>query len=220
MKGGIIMEPFIRVDQYQFIKNQTQHLINGYASVNDRKVLNALKSTVYDKVLNLFSQLDENQKQLIDQISEVEQQAKADEYVSSLKPYVIPFKNVTEPTLKKLFPKAKKLKLPVMNEVDLKELTYLGWNEKGTNKKYIIAAQPKGFIGLEGSFTPSSKKGMCTLCHKQTKVGLFMTKIKGDIQGTYTQRGNYICQDSMTCNENLTSMKKLDEFIDLLTGKN
>jgi hypothetical protein len=214
------MEPYIRVDQFQFIKNQTQHLINGYASVNDRKVLNALKSTVYDKVLNLFNHIEAEQKQLVDQIIEVEDHANAEEYLNSLKPFVIPFKKVTEQTLKKLFPKAKKLKLPVLDDIDLKEMTYLGWNEKGTNKKYIIAIQPKGFIGLEGSFTPSSKKGICTLCSRHSQVGLFMSEIKGSVQGTYTRRGNYICQDSMKCNENVTSLEKLDGFIELLKGKN
>jgi hypothetical protein len=212
------MEPFIRVDQFQFIKMQTQHLINGYASVNDRKVLNALKSTVYDKVLNLFEHIDSEQKQLIDQIIEVEDSAKAEVYLSSLKPLVIPFKNVTEQALKKLFPKAKKLKLPAINDTDLKEMTYLGWNDKGTNKKYIIALQSKGFVGLEGSFTPSSKKGICTLCSRHSHVGLFMSETKGAVQGTYTRRGNYICQDSMKCNENLTSLEKLEGFIELLKG--
>ncbi|CAG9610531.1 FusB/FusC family EF-G-binding protein [Pseudoneobacillus rhizosphaerae] len=213
------MEPFIRVDQFQFIKKQTQHLINGYASVNDRKVLNALKSTVYDKVLNLFKSLEPEQKQLVDHVIEVENTAGAEDLLNSLKPYVIPFKNVSEQTLKKLFPKVKKLKLPVLTELDLKELTYLGWNDKATNKKYIIAIQPKGFIGLEGSFTPSSKKGICTLCSGHSQVGLFMSETKGAIQGTYTRRGNYICQDSMKCNDTLTSLEKLNGFIELLKGK-
>lgn len=213
------MEPFIRVDQFQFIKLQTQYLINGYASVNDRNVLNALKSTVYDKVLNIFDHIIEEQKQLVDQISEVEDSAKAEAYLSSLKPYVIPFNKVTELTVKKLFPKAKKLKLPALSDIDLKEITYLGWNDKGTNKKYIIAPQPKGFIGLEGSFNPASKKGICTLCSRHSQVGLFMSETKGAVQGTYTRRGNYICQDSMKCNENITSLEKLEGFIDLLKGK-
>jgi hypothetical protein len=214
------MEPFIRTDQFQFIKKQTQHLVNGYASVNDKKVLNALKSTVYDKVLNLFSQIDTEQIQLVEQISLVEDAAKADEYVSLLKPYVIPFKMIIEQTLKKLFPKAKKLKLPVFDDIDLTEISYLGWNDKGTNKKYMIALQPKGFVGLEGSFTPSNKKGICTLCSHHSQVGLFMSETKGVSLGTYTRRGNYICQDSMKCNENLTSLEKLDGFIELLKGKN
>jgi hypothetical protein len=213
------MEPFIRTDQFQFIKKQTQHLVNGYASVNDRKVLNALKSTVYDKVMNLFLQIDTEQKQLVEQISLVEDSAKADEYISSLKPFVIPFKMITEQTLKKLFPKAKKLKLPNFDDMDLKELSYLGWNDKGTSKKYIISLQSNGFVGLEGAFTPSGKKGICTLCSHHSPVGLFMSETKGASLGTYTRRGNYICQDSMKCNENLTSLEKLDDFIELLKGK-
>lgn len=213
------MDPFIRVDQFQFIKLQTHHLINGYASVNDRKVLNALKSTVYDKVLNLFENIDAEQKQLVDQISQVEDNSKAEDYLTSLEPYVIPFKKVTEQTVKKLFPKAKKLKLPALTDIDLKELTYLGWNDKGTNKKYIISLQPKGFSGLEGSFTLASKKGICTLCGRHNQVGLFMSETKGAVQGTYIRRGNYICQDSMKCNENITSLEKLEGFIELLTGK-
>ncbi|HYK75286.1 MAG TPA: FusB/FusC family EF-G-binding protein, partial [Pseudoneobacillus sp.] len=148
----------------------------------------------------------------------VEDSARREEYLSTLKPYVIPFKNVTEQTLKKLFPKAKKLKLPAFNEIDLKEITYLGWNDKGTNKKYIIVNQPKGFIGLEGSFTLSSKKGICTLCSKHSQVGLFMSETKGTVQGTYTRRGNYICQDSKKCNENMISLDKLEGFIELLKG--
>ncbi|HLO11061.1 MAG TPA: elongation factor G-binding protein, partial [Pseudoneobacillus sp.] len=102
------MEPFIRVDQFQFIKLQTQHLINGYASVNDRKVLNALKSLVHDKVTSLFSNINVEQTQLVERIIEVEDSVRAEEYLTKLKPSVIPFKEVTEQTVKKLFPKAKK----------------------------------------------------------------------------------------------------------------
>ncbi|HLO12924.1 MAG TPA: FusB/FusC family EF-G-binding protein, partial [Pseudoneobacillus sp.] len=121
--------------------------------------------------------------------------------------------------VKKLFPKAKKLRLPDLHDMDLKEVTFLGWNDKGTNKKYIIANQPNGFIGLEGSFTPASKKGICTLCSKHSNVGLFMSETKGTVQGTYTRRGNYICQDSMKCNENIISLEKLEGFVELLKGK-
>lgn len=48
------MEPFIRNDQYNFIKYQTQVLINGHASVNDTGVLNALKSLSAEKVMGLL----------------------------------------------------------------------------------------------------------------------------------------------------------------------
>ncbi|WML48625.1 FusB/FusC family EF-G-binding protein [Neobacillus sp. PS3-34] len=212
------MEPFIRADQYQFIKTQTQILINGHASVNDRNVLSALKSLVSDKVSNLFFTINVEQKLLIEPISEVEDHVKAEEYLAALRPFIIPFKKVTEQTVKKLFPKAKKLKLPSIDDIDLKEISYLGWNDKGTNKKYIIALRENDFIGLHGSFSPASKKGICTLCSKQGQVGLFMSETKGAAMGTFIRRGNYICQDSQKCNENLISMEKLEDFIALLKG--
>jgi hypothetical protein len=213
------MEPFIRTDQYQFIRSQTQILINAHASVNDRTVLNALKSLVNDKVSNLFDVLNDFQKQLVDPIIDVVDSKKAEEYLGRLMPYVIPFKKVTEQTIKKLFPKAKKLKLPSLENINYKEMTYLGWYDNGTNKKYIIAQQQNNFIGLHGSFTLSSKKGICTLCNHHAEVGLFMFETKGAVQGTYIRRGNYICQDSQTCNENLISLEKLDNFIKLLKGQ-
>jgi hypothetical protein len=214
----MMMEPFIRVDQFQFIKIQTQQLINGYASVNDKNVLNALKSLVYDKVTSLFTVITSEQKELIDGIVEVEDSVKGELYIAKLKPYVIPFKKVTEQTVKKLFPKAKKLKLPDLNDIDFQELSYLSWYDKGTTRKYLITLHSNGFIGLEGTYSPASKKGICTLCNKQRAVGLFMSETKGVVQGTYIRRGNYICQDSLKCNENMISLEKLLGFIQLLKG--
>ncbi|MGV3464908.1 MAG: FusB/FusC family EF-G-binding protein [Heyndrickxia sp.] len=213
------MEPFIRVDQYQFIKYQTQILINSHSSVNDKNVLNAVKSLARDKVADLFPELEDNQKHLLEPIVEIEDIAEAEEFLDELKPYVIPFKNVTEQTLKKLFPKAKKLKLPSLVDVDFKKLSYLGWDDKGTNKKYLIVPHQNKLTGLSGTFTPTAKKGVCILCSCHSEVGLFMSEKKGKIQGTFVRRGNYICQDSLKCNENLISLSKLDDFIILLKGK-
>ncbi|MER2254547.1 MAG: elongation factor G-binding protein, partial [Priestia megaterium] len=43
------MEAFIRNDQYNFIKSQTQILINGYGTVNNSDVLLALKALAKEK---------------------------------------------------------------------------------------------------------------------------------------------------------------------------
>ena len=45
--------------------------------------------------------------------------------------------------IKKLFPKAKKLKLPDMEEIDMKEISYLSWIDKGSSRKFIIAKMIK-----------------------------------------------------------------------------
>ncbi|SFH46124.1 hypothetical protein SAMN04487776_11731 [Priestia megaterium] len=45
---------------------------------------------------------------------------------------------------------------------------------------------------------------------------MFMTEAKGDIKGTYIKRGNYICQDSESCNHNLTEKDKVDTSIEYI----
>lgn len=65
---------------------------------------------------------------------------------------------------------------------------------------------------------PIHLKGVCALCHKHSEVGMFHVKEKGKVEGTFTNRGNYICQDSQSCNNHLTSIEKVYEFVDRLRG--
>jgi hypothetical protein len=210
------MEPFMLSDQYNFVRLQTQHLVNGHATVNDSGVLDALKALVKEKVFNMFEELNEEQMELLDPIVAIEEKAQAEAFLEKLNPYVIPFKTVSEQTVKKLFPKAKKLKLPDMESINFKELSYFGWDDKGSNKKYIIAPRDNKLVGLHGAFRSSNKKGICALCNRHEEVGMFMAEVKASSDGTYTKRGNYICCDSWACNRNITNRGKLDDFIELL----
>ena len=108
------MDPFIRSDQYHFIKQQTQILINGHSTVNDGNVLQALKSLAKEKVVQLFEELTEEQEELIQPIINVQDTADAEKFLATIVPYVVPFKSVSQQAIKKLFPKAKKLKVPAM----------------------------------------------------------------------------------------------------------
>lgn len=207
------MQPFIRHEQYNFIKSQTQILINGYATANDRDVISTVKSVAKERVLELFTELDDRQKQLLDPVDTLKDPAQAEAFLLELKPYVIPFKEITEQTIKKLFPKAKKLKAPKMENIDLREVSYLGWDDSGSGKKFIIAPRGDKFVGLHGTFKPSHKKGICAICSHFEEIGMFMSETKGSVQGTFTKRGNYICNDSMKCNQNITTLDKLDDFI-------
>ncbi|MFD3448904.1 FusB/FusC family EF-G-binding protein [Microbacteriaceae bacterium 4G12] len=206
------MEPFIRSDQYNFIKAQTQVLINGHASAKDVDVLNALKSIAQEKIFNSFVTMDEEQRQLIAPIEKVEDKHSAEEFLAQLQPYVIPFQ-ITEQAIKKLFPKAKKLKTPPLQDMDLRETSYLGWNDPGSSKKFIIAPYKNKQIGIHGSFRAINKKGICALCNRHEEVGMFIVETKWAGDGTFTKRGNYICQDSQKCNQNLTTLDKLTDFI-------
>ncbi|WP_088067293.1 FusB/FusC family EF-G-binding protein [Gottfriedia luciferensis] len=210
------MKPFIRTEQYNFIKHQMQILAQGHATVNDMAVLTALHSLVSERILNLFSDMDDQQQLLFNPISTIKNSEQADSFLRQLKPYIIPFKEVSEQSIKKLFPKAKKLKLPVLSNIDLFETTYLGWDDLGSNSKFIVTYYNGKLIGLQGTFNPINKRGNCTICNKYGDLGLFMTKTKGKVEGTFTQRGNYICKDSIICNQNIMSLDKLNDFITLI----
>jgi hypothetical protein len=211
--GAIKMDAFIRNDQYNFIKYQTQVLINGYTTVNDLGVLHALKSLVRDKVLNLFEELSPQQVIVIEKIIDIKDSDHAEDFLTELREYAIPFRNVNETTLKKMFPKVKKLKMPALKELDYKELSYLGWNDYGQESKYIVAELDGKLKGFKGTFKNSSKKGICAICHTFSSVGLYVSQSKKTSHGTFVKKGNYICQDSMECNGKLKDLKKLEDFI-------
>ncbi|WP_231687003.1 FusB/FusC family EF-G-binding protein [Bacillus sp. JCM 19034] len=131
--------------------------------------------------------------------------------MTELKKAVIPFKHVTEKTITKLFPKAKKLKAPSLETIDFKNLSYLGWYDIRSEKKFLIIDDNRKLIGVEGTFN-KGKKGICSLCNGHEEIGLFMTTVKSGKE-TYTNRGNYICTDSQRCNENIMTLDKLTQFV-------
>jgi hypothetical protein len=212
--GAIKMEPFIRNDQYNFINYQIQVLINGYSTVNDLGVLDALKSLVRDKVFNLFGELNAEQKKILEPVVYVKDSEQGQDYLTGLREFVIPFQSVNETTLKKMFPKVKKLKIPRLDELDFKELSYLGWNDYGQESKYIVAQYDGKLKGFKGTFKNSSKKGICTICNTFGNMGMYVSESKKSSKGTYVKKGNYICQDSMECNGKLRDLVKLNEFIE------
>lgn len=208
------LKPFLRSDQFNFIKSQIQIVINGYASSHDSAVLSALTELTSEKV-SLVCKMNEEQRQVIDKIAIVTGREAADEYLLQVQQYVIPFPNVTEQMIKKVFPKVKKLKIPNLENVDLKEISYVSWNDKGSNKRYMITKYENKLLGLHGSFTSINKKGICAICNHHEELGMFVSKVKGSSIGTFTTKGNYICVDSQKCNNNLTSMKKLHDFFEI-----
>lgn len=211
------MEPFLRSDQYNFIKAQTQILISGYATSNDHDVRLALRANAKDKVCQVA--INEEQEELLASVAHVKNREEAEVFLEQVRPFVIPFKEITEQTLKKLFPKEKKLKAPLFEEIDLREISYLSWIDKGSNKKYIVTHDQNGkLVGLQGTFTSVNKKGICSFCNGYEEIGMFVSKTKGSLKSTTIKRGNYICEDSIKCNQNLITLDKLHDFMDRLNN--
>lgn len=210
------MEPFIKNDQFNFIKAQTKILINGHSNANDPGVMKALKAVTLERVISHVPDIDLEQRDLLEPIVTIKDKQEAEIFLAKLKPFVVPFREVSEKTLHKLFPKVKKLKLPNLENIDLSEVTYLGWNDIGQERKYIVTELDGKLAGIRGTFKNHSQKGICTICKSIEKIGMFMTESKAAANGTFKNRGNYICQDSQVCNQNLTSEEKLREFIEHL----
>ncbi|WP_103107257.1 FusB/FusC family EF-G-binding protein [Brevibacillus reuszeri] len=207
------MEPFIKSHEYNFIKAQVQAVINGHANSSDRSVLNALKDMAKEKVFQLFPDLTEEQKQLLEPIHHIEDRTQSKKLLAELSPYVIPFRVVTEQALKKLFPKVKKLKAPKADEINWKELSYLGWFDEGSSRKYIVTHLDNKLVGVHGTFTSINQKGVCAICNDFADLGMFVADIKASGDGAYLKKGNYICEDSQQCNRNITDLDKLHDFV-------
>lgn len=206
-------EQFLRNDQYNFIKRQVRQLVNGHASVNDQHVIGALESLSIEKVLDLFTDVTVGQKEILNKMVEIEDKEEADKFLVNLATYIIPFNEPSEKRLKKFFPKVKKLKLPTEG-LNYKRMTYVSFDDIGTKRRYIITPTQKGMIGLSGTYEESNVKQFCSICNRLTKSYMFMTKTKGEIAGTYTKKGNYICQDAEDCNQHVWTLEKLYEFVD------
>lgn len=208
------IEAFMRNDQYNFIKAQVNNLVAAHSTSKDQDILNALKSDSLAKIEALFPEITINQQTVLYKLIEVQEDGQARHFLDELKNYVIPFKKVTEKTATKLFPKTKKLKVSHLEGLDFKEISYLGWYDIRLDRKFLIFEDNNQLIGVHGTFRESNK-GICSICSKVEEVGLFMAKVKSG-QETYTSRGNYICKDSQKCNQNITTLAKLHDFVDLV----
>lgn len=211
------MKPFIRTDQYNFIRVQTRKLVNGHSTAKDADVIKALEAMMLENILAMFLDITDDQKQLILPVVEIHDKEMAEKFLAQLKQYVIPF-NASEQAVRKLFPKVKKLSVPPLDKMDLRDIVYLSWFDNSTRKKYIVISRDHKLSGIYGSFTQANQKGICSLCNGLGEVGMFLAEIKGKDQGTFTKRGNYICSDSQKCNENLISLEKLTDFVERLKG--
>lgn len=63
---------------------------------------------------------------------------KADQLLNELKVHIQDFEITSSSQQEKIFRKGKKLKTPDINLIDTKEISYLGWNDNSSNRKYIV----------------------------------------------------------------------------------
>ncbi|MBB6695543.1 FusB/FusC family EF-G-binding protein [Cohnella xylanilytica] len=210
-------QPFIRNHQYNLIRKQVRLLQHTCQTVFDPKVVKSVRESVQLRIAEAFPNATGEQAAALEAFLPYDKEEQFQSYLRSLEPYLEPFPPTTEAQLRKLFPKAKKLKLPDLEAVDFRRVSYLGWTDIATNKLFLVYPMDGKLAGVEGRFTPANKKSTCFLCNKQEEVALFTATAKSKPAGAspdyYKAIGNYLCVDSKKCNDNLTEIDALERFL-------
>ena len=197
-----------------FLKKQLLVLVNSYLSVNDIQTVTAVQILTRDKIKEYFSERYSLVEDLVEQVMDITMsRAKLVQLMDIAKERVEPFKQPSNKQIENTFRKVKKMPYPEWELLDLQVMTYLGWNDPGTQRKYIMTQQNGKFSGIYGTLSTNIQKGFCAICHEESGVAMFLATTKTSSDGTYTKKGNYICHDSVKCNAQLTRLDYLDEFL-------
>ncbi len=204
---------FLNVEQYQFVKKQAKKVLNTYTSSKDQNIIQAVQVLVQEEINEKLTFRDIEEQLVLQPIFDLKTKEQLELFLEKIKEFVEPFKSPTDNQIKKLFPKDKKVKLPNMENFDLKEISYLSWLDYGTNRKYIVYYEEGILRGVRGEYRHSEKQGICTVCNQHAKVGLLLVSKNGTQLGNYTKKGNYICENSDTCNKALSEFSRLQNFV-------
>ncbi|GAB6989101.1 FusB/FusC family EF-G-binding protein [Paenibacillus pini] len=207
--------PFIRNHQYNVIKKQTDFLLKTLRTVADRKVLETVRYRAATNIIEAIPSLTIEQQQMLEQISTFETAFDFQRYLSSLEPFLEPYPTITVKEIQKLFPKNKKLKIPDLQSIDFRYVTYLSWVDIATNRLFIVYPFEGQFIGIEGRITPTNKKGYCLFCNRHQELAFFLVKTKhaNASPDDYSAVGQYVCMDNHKCNQSITETGLLEKFI-------
>ncbi|NRD77073.1 FusB/FusC family EF-G-binding protein [Bacillus sp. BRMEA1] len=208
-------EKFIKNEQLNFINKQIALIKDSSKKNVPPTVLAAVIDLAHTKILDLFPNASVDQQEMLD-LSKLKTDDEFERYIQRLSTFLLPFPKVTEQQLKKMFPKNKKLKLPDLSKIDHSQLTYLSWNDLGSNKKFIVYELEGKIVGIECKFSPTSKTNICSICNSFGDVAYFSTVTKAKKAKNpdyYKAIGNLICADSSECNKKITNVQYLTTFL-------
>jgi hypothetical protein len=205
--------PFTHNHQFNYIQKQADFLLKTLRSVVDPKVLDTVRYTVGTNAVGIFDGLTPEQKQLLEQLSTYETAHELQTYLNRLESYLIPFPQVSVKQIQKLFPKAKKLKVPDLESIDYAHTTYLRWTDIATNRLFIVYSYDGRFLGIDGRITATNKKGYCMFCHRHQELGFFNVKTKAHSPDNFSSIAQYVCMDNTVCNHSITDITMLEKFL-------
>lgn len=210
------------IEPYQFVtlKRISKQLINTYKTVSDDQTIAAIQMMTLDKMDQLFPVINDAVKHFSLQLMDKKMTFKQLEFaLAEIKQIVMPFTQPSDQAIQGLFKKIKKLSLPDWEKLDLSEATYIGWQDSATQRKFLIAEIEGTLRGVSGVQSSKGIKNMCAICQQTEYVSLFLAKTKTAGDGTYTKKGNYICVDSMSCNQQIEQKVALNHFFEMTKGK-
>lgn len=207
----------LKPNEYWYCKQQVSELVSAYHSVNDKQTVGTLQTLIQGKTEEFFGRdplLAAYWEQFLDTSLTRD---KFEKLFEEMKRFVLPMDAPSTKQIDKSFRKVKKMQYPELESTDFRELSYLGWNDSGTNRKYLLRKIDGRFTGVYGSFSTDVQKGHCAICNQISTVAFFLATTKSSGDGTYTKKGNYICTDSAQCNRQLTQLDTLDRFWETVT---
>ena len=210
------MNPFIQRHEYNFITKCLSELNTTLKYCADKNIIETNTICLQEKILGLFNNLDDKERQLLD-ITKIKDPLYIDDYLNNLYRYVYEFPNITNEQIKKIFKKEKKLKLPDLSMEDPKNI-YLGWIDEAVRKLFIIYNLNGKFLGMScrlPSFSPGDNN-VCALCNHigdENEITFVSPICKTNNKDGYKSLGFNICLDSARCNERITSLEKIENII-------
>ncbi|MCY6372590.1 FusB/FusC family EF-G-binding protein [Clostridium ganghwense] len=212
------MNAFIKKYQYNYIKKCLKDLNNAFRGCVDINIIEATKAYINEKILCLFTNLSEEEKELLD-ISKINDHLQIDNYLSGLDEYIYGMQNITNAQINKLFKKEKKFKLPNINAQDSKNV-YLGWIDESIRKLFVVYNMNDKLIGMACRISNHSSNNthVCALCNhvgNQNEVAFVspICKTANSKNGNYRSIGFDICLDSAKCNERIVAVEKLEKIL-------
>lgn len=156
--------------QYHALHQQINDLINAYQSVNDLQTIQVYQALIFEKIDELFfdrpTEIEQLKSELLDKSLT---KARAQRILEPIKELVIPFEKPSAKQVEKAFRKVKKLKAPDFDALDLRDYSYIGFDDAGSQKKYLL------YYAVKISY-----KGLSDRCHPiQSKMFVVFVIILG-----------------------------------------
>lgn len=206
--------------EYSFIRKEVLNLVSAYSSVNSHDTIQALQAITMEHIDAIIDEKPFSLTTLMQTMLDVKvNRVTIEPMLQELKADVLAFERPSDKQLQKVFRKVKKLKQPEWQSMDLRDDSYLGWNDPGMGRKYLVTRVDGELAGVFGTLSPDVKKGVCAICQTMSNVSMFMAVTRTSGDGTYSKSGNYICRDSNRCNRQLSRLNGLYDFIATVKAK-